>query len=273
MTDSTIAEMDFIAAACREPYGFWLDSALVDGQLGCTALYGQDPYLILRSKGETVELCERGGTSHMQASPFEVLRDLLSQERRSSTGGVVGYFAYDLKQHVERLPDRARDDLLLPDCYLCFYDHINRCDAGLTAPAPLSRDSHLPSRQEMEGLRSTFTPGAYREIVERARRYIFDGDVYQVNLSQRFQAPLRREPFDLYLRLRQLNPAPFAAYLNFPEAQVLSASPERFLLFDPESRLVQTRPIKGTRPRGATPDRDRRLSQSCLAAKRTAPRT
>lgn len=120
----------------------------------------------------------------------------------------------------------------------------------------------------MEGLHSTFTPDAYHRAVERAKRYIVAGDIYQVNLSQRFEAPIRQKPSELYLRLRQLNPAPFAAYLNFPEVQVLSASPERFLLFDPTSRSVQTRPIKGTRPRGATPDRDRLLCQELLASEK-----
>ena len=265
MTLDTTAATTPAAHACREPYGFWLDSALVDGRLGRASLWGQEPYLILRSKGNDVELWQRGGTSHLQASPFAVLRQLLRDERRSPEGGVAGYFAYDLKQHVERLPSRAQDDLALPDCYLCFYDRINRFDPRLAAPHPIEGDGGKAGRPEIT---STFTPEAYRRAVERAKRYISDGDIYQVNLSQRFQAPLRQQPLDLYLRLRRLNPAPFAAYLNLPEAQVLSASPERFLLFDPESRRVQTRPIKGTRPRGATADDDRRLSQELLESEK-----
>jgi para-aminobenzoate synthetase component 1 len=96
------------------------------------------------------------------------------------------------------------------------------------------------------------------------REYIFAGDVYQVNLSQRFQAPLSGSPFDAYVRLRRRNPAPFAAYLNLPEVHVLSASPERFLRLDPGSRIVQTAPIKGTRPRGRTREEDEALARELL---------
>ena len=132
------------------------------------------------------------------------------------------------------------------------------------------------SRVQLEGtqvtapgaLRSNLDRSAYDSMLSRAREFIFAGDIYQVNLSQRFQAPLRQRPFDLYLRLRQLNPAPFAAYLNFPEAQVLSASPERFLQFDPATRLMQTRPIKGTRPRGQTPERDRALAEGLISSEK-----
>lgn len=269
MICDTTAAMREIAQACRQRYGFWLDSALVDPQWGRTSLYGEDPFLVLRSKGGTVEVAGRGGTSRHEASPFAVLRDLLREQgRRSPQGGVVGYFAYELKQHVEELPQRAEDDLALPECYLCFYDRIVRYDSRLTAPPAAPADGAGVARPNMDGLRSTFTPDAYRRVVERAKRYIAAGDIYQVNLSQRFAAPLRQDPFDLYLRLRQVNPAPFAAFLNLPEAQVLSASPERFLHFDPTSRRVQTRPIKGTRPRGGTPERDRALSRELLSSEK-----
>ena len=194
MTTSTIAEMDFIASTCSQPYGFWLDSAVVDKRLGSTSLCASDPYLILRSKGDDVELWERGGTCHTEASPFEVLRYLLHREQRSPEGGVVGYFSYDLRRHVETLPGDASDDLRLPDCYLCFYDRISRLDPRLTA-APSSNGAERTRRPDLASLESTFTPQAYRRAVEQAKRYIFDGDIYQVNLSQRFQAPLRQEAF------------------------------------------------------------------------------
>src|SRR4029077_7136420 len=90
------------------------------------------------------------------------------------------------------------------------------------------------------------------------REYIFAGDIFQANLSQRFEAPLAETPWALYLRLRARNAAPFAAYLDFPDAVVLSASPERFLSVD-VSGHVETRPIKGTRPRGAGAEHDAAL--------------
>jgi para-aminobenzoate synthetase component 1 len=104
-------------------------------------------------------------------------------------------------------------------------------------------------------LRSSFTHAGYLDAVARVREYIFAGDIFQANLSQRFEAPLGEPPWTLYRRLRARNAAPFAAYLDFPDVTVLSASPERFLSVDVGGH-VETRPIKGTRPRGVGPEHD-----------------
>ena len=110
-------------------------------------------------------------------------------------------------------------------------------------------------------MRSSFTRAAYLDAVARVREYILAGDIFQANLSQRFEAPLGEPPWAFYRRLRARNPAPFAAYLDFPEATVLSASPERFLRVDAGGR-VETRPIKGTRPRGLGPEHDAALGRA-----------
>jgi len=119
---------------------------------------------------------------------------------------------------------------------------------------------------ERLGLRSTFTHRGYLDGVARVREYIVAGDIFQANLSQRLHAPLRDRPFDLYRRLRRRNPAPFAAFLDFADLSVLSASPERFLRLAGPGGEVETRPIKGTRPRGLGPMHDavlgRALSES-----------
>ena len=114
-------------------------------------------------------------------------------------------------------------------------------------------------------LRSSFTHAGYLEAVARVREYIFAGDIFQANISQRFDAPLSEPPWSLYRRLRTQNAAPFAAYLDFPEAVVLSASPERFLRVDVDGH-VETRPIKGTRPRGVGPEHDAALGQALTAS-------
>ena len=111
------------------------------------------------------------------------------------------------------------------------------------------------------GLRSSFTRDGYLQAVARVREYIFAGDIFQANLSQRFEAPLTESAWSLYRRLRQRNPAPFAAFLYFPGVTVLSASPERFLRVDATGH-VETRPIKGTRPRGVGPEHDAALGQA-----------
>jgi para-aminobenzoate synthetase component I len=115
---------------------------------------------------------------------------------------------------------------------------------------------------EKIGLRSTFTHREYLDAVARVREYILAGDIFQANLSQRFQSRWDEPPFDLYRKLRRRNPAPFAAYLGFGELAVLSASPERFLRLDEDRRRIETRPIKGTRPRGLGPMHDAALGRA-----------
>ncbi|MBN2186775.1 MAG: aminodeoxychorismate synthase component I [Dehalococcoidia bacterium] len=111
-------------------------------------------------------------------------------------------------------------------------------------------------------LKSNFTPEEYIKAVSKVRQYIAAGDVFQVNLSQRFEADLTVSPYELYRRLRQVNPAPFASYLNFHGVTIVSASPERFLKV--RNDLVETRPIKGTRPRGHDPIEDAALAQELV---------
>jgi para-aminobenzoate synthetase component 1 len=111
-------------------------------------------------------------------------------------------------------------------------------------------------------LKSNFTPEEYKKAVNRVREYIAAGDVFQVNLSQRFETDLKVPPYELYRRLRTVNPAPFASYLNFRDVAIVSASPERFLKV--QSDLVETRPIKGTRPRGRDSVEDERLAHELI---------
>ena len=110
-------------------------------------------------------------------------------------------------------------------------------------------------------VRSSFTHAGYLDAVTRVRDYILAGDIFQTNLSQRFEAPLTESPWDLYLRMRLRNAAPFAAFFETPEVSVVSASPERFLRVD-GSGHVETRPIKGTMPRGFGPEHDGALGQA-----------
>ena len=128
-------------------------------------------------------------------------------------------------------------------------------------PFPVSRDACAASYPvpEVPGVRSNFTRPGYLEAVARVIEYIGAGDIFQANLSQRLHAPLVGAPFELYRRLRRRNPAPFAAFLDFGDVVVASSSPERFLRVH-DGRQVETRPIKGTRPRGAGPEHDAALA-------------
>ncbi|HUR95096.1 MAG TPA: aminodeoxychorismate synthase component I [Gemmatimonadales bacterium] len=141
--------------------------------------------------------------------------------------------------------------------------HLHRPSgtAGRASEAPSYPVLGVEGAEEID-LRSTFTHRGYLDAVARVREYIIAGDIFQANLSQRFQAPLAEPAFDLYARLRQRNPAAFAAYLVFDDLRVMSASPERFLRLDENGRHVETRPIKGTRPRGLGPMHDAALGRA-----------
>ncbi len=213
-------------------------------------------------------------------------------------GGAVGYFSYDLCHLIEQLPSTTVDDTKLPECYFGFYDlilafdnlhgkayvistgfpeteetkrmkrakkRLNEVKAQLAQASDSGTEASLtPASSPIEPalLEGGFTHAEYVAAVEKARQYIIAGDIFEVNLSQRFEAELSITPYQLYRRLRQINPAPFACYLGFDEVQVVSASPERFLRL--RGDRVETRPIKGTRPRGKTPEEDEALANELL---------
>ncbi|MGV6474168.1 aminodeoxychorismate synthase component I [Azotobacter vinelandii] len=190
-------------------------------------------------------------------------------------GGLMGYLSYDFARRLERLPDTTHDDLELPDAQLGLYawavitDHQAQtttlvCHPSLdgrecerlrrlfrTPPSPRSTAFHLAA---------DFTPDLtvsdYRAAIERILAYIQAGDCYQVNFAQRFQAPFQGDPWVAYQALRQVCPTPFAGYQSLDGGgAILSLSPERFLSVT--DGQVETRPIKGTRPRGRSAAEDR----------------
>jgi para-aminobenzoate synthetase component 1 len=283
------------------PYSFFLDSGMDAARLGRYSFMGSDPFLVLRSRGDEITLIEDGKEEVRRGNPFDVLGELLETYRLDAhgagipfTGGAVGYFSYDLGRLIERLPDSAVDDLYLPECYLAFYDAVvaydhleNRtyiCSTGLPELTEAKRQRRARERlaelKEMlendptsdyfteskagSALRGNFTHEEYLAAVARAREYICAGDIFEVNLSQRFEAALNCSPYELYKRLRAINPAPFANYFNFDGVAVVGASPERFLKVSGDR--VETRPIKGTRPRGKTPEEDKALADGLLAS-------
>lgn len=132
---------------------------------------------------------------------------------------------------------------------------VSSIEGGL-APDGTSNGPQAPT--------ANFTPDQYLAAVERVRRYIIAGDVFEVNLSQRFSIPVAESPVDLYRRLRKINPAPFACYLGYDDFAIVSSSPERFLA--KRGSLLESRPIKGTRKRGGTADEDRLLEHELLSS-------
>lgn len=279
----------------------FLDSGMDLGEFARRSFLLFSSGISLTAHGSWVVMTRAGRPVGTYGDPFTWVRKLLGEFRTIPLddpfaplcGAVAGYFGYDLRRFVEEVPVTLSDDVGLPDLWLqvcpvvvTFDRRESTCwvgwtDCGLgwehalatdiidtlrTAPPPRT----LPDRHARLSptVTSNFAPEEYRRAVDRVREYILAGDIYQVNLAQRFTVPARLEAWDVYRRLRRINPAPFAAYLDGGRFQVLSASPERFLWLDPRSRRMHTRPIKGTRPRGAGATSDRNLAHALLRSEK-----
>jgi para-aminobenzoate synthetase component 1 len=257
-------DLAHLRAVCAEPYGCWLDSATEHRDAG-RSFWAAEPSTVLTARGSTLTVERtRGGTATFTGDPFETLRDLLAEHSHLHRGAAVGYLGYGLKRHIEELPDTVDADLGVPDCSLAFYDELHEFDAR---PLRIEQPDRSAISLEPE-LCSSFDRESYEATVRRALEYIRAGDIYQVNLSQRLSAECAEDPFDVYLRLRQTSPAPFAAFLNQPGHAILSSSPERFLHYDPAERSIATRPIKGTRPRGADAGADAALALELMRSEK-----
>jgi para-aminobenzoate synthetase component 1 len=299
LPSSALAAFSTIRA---RPGAILLESATREPKLARWSFLASDPFLTFRSKGPRIELHRAAGVEAREGDPFAALGELLADLRVERPpdappliAGALGYFGYDLGRFVERIPEDTADDLPVADCHLGFYgavltiDHIagrawvSAIGAPEEDPAAARKlaqaraveleerllkspnDSAPPARPPLIPrlpITSNFTKESYLAAVRRSKDYIAAGDIYEVNLSQRLSAPLATTPFDLYRRLTDGNPAPFAAYFETPDAAVVSCSPERFLQV--RGREVETRPMKGTRPRGATPEEDARLARELV---------
>jgi len=198
-------------------------------------------------------------------------------------GGAAGFFAYELAHDLERLPGKDRLHPEMPVLTVGFYDAVlafpkdadqalvlspwdtQQTAAKRTQLRALVRGAvKLPPPPPHDGIepRATVTPDAYRTSIARVIDLIHAGDVFQANLAQRFDAclPDNVTAFDIYRRLSQETPPPFAAHITLPDRTLVSSSPERFLKVT-ATGAVRTEPIKGTRPRGATPDQDKALAR------------
>ena len=213
-------------------------------------------------------------------------------------GGWVGYIAYDAGNSFEILPKRKFNEFDLADAYfmqvdkLIVYDHnLNKLKYIIAAEPSSDKSKYDKYTAEIKrtwkkigpiiskslikssaikkckasnsiNFRSNLTPNNYKNIVNRAKTYISNGDIYQANLSQRFSTEFNGDPLNLYLKLRNVNPAPFSGFLKFSDFNIISSSPERLLKVKDEK--LETRPIAGTRPRGSDDKKDAALTKELL---------
>jgi para-aminobenzoate synthetase component 1 len=277
----------------------FFDSAECRPHCGRYSFIAIDPFAVLTSKNGIIQINKQ---SYL-GNPFDLLQEqlnLFSCENHPDLppfqGGAAGFFGYDLYQHLEKIPLHKIDDMQFHDMIIGFYDIVIAFDHALEKSWIFSsgfpcqgkeREQHAKKRlawvyREINEekvkekiflpvsnagaleIEAHFTADDYQNAVQKVKDYILAGDIFEACISQRFKTYLPHDikPFSLYCRLRFLNPAPFAAYLNFFDTIIASASPERFLKLS--QGKVESRPIKGTRPRGKNDIEDAFLSDQLV---------
>lgn len=261
-------------------WAVFLDSGYPHSRQGRYDIIAADPVRTLVTRGAMTEI-RSGGTVTMLSpeDPFRLVRQQLGEAMvpvpgLPFCGGAIGYFGYDLARRLEKLPEHGAEAESIPDMVIGIYDWAvvvdhherrTRLVGRSDSPALEVRWPHLVqafSQIQTLGWKqggfhvhgevaSNLDRARYGRAFERIQHYIREGDCYQVNLTQRFSAYCSGNPWAAYELLRHYNPAPYSAYLHYPQVQILSSSPERFLQV--ENGRVETKPIKGTRPRSSNP--------------------
>ncbi len=265
------------------PWAAWLDS----GGKGRFDILVAGPSATLVTQGGQTEIRDTSGVYYATDDPFVLVRKLLGETVAPMAGipfagGALGYWGYDLSRRYHRTLGTPQDAEHLPEMAIGIYDWaiiidhqelearlVSRQRYAETAgvlPQILERLGTLPPlSQKRESFRvhgtisSNLTREAYRNAFDAVQKYLQEGDCYQVNLAQRYAARASGDSFAAYLELRRMSPAPYSAFLDWPQVQILCASPERFLQV--QQGRVETKPIKGTRARSANEAEDKRLAE------------
>ncbi|MGI9274977.1 MAG: aminodeoxychorismate synthase component I [Endozoicomonas sp.] len=303
MKELTILNLDYQADSsdyferfCDQPWASFLDSCAdsFNEQHSRYDIITSDPWAVVTVDGSgsiTVNNRKTGqSTHHNGVSPFKVLSNLLSQMSEVQdtglpfTGGALGYWGYELASLMEPAKIQPREmntPLMSVGLYhwALISDHASQCTQLVFHPDMPASDrerilallDQTPDRKQhtfrlRHKFSGTITADEYRVAFSKIQDYILAGDCYEVNLTQEFTSSFEGDSWAAYKKLRSISPAPYSAYLCYPDLQVLSHSPERFIRIT--DRHVETHPIKGTRPRGATPGEDKRNSEELLASEK-----
>jgi anthranilate synthase component 1 len=289
----------FLNIAAEEPDAFLLESIEGGEKVGRYTFLGAKPYMVLRAHGKQITLQQGRSKRQFEGSVFKVLDRLLQEHKAASvpglprfTAGAVGYLAHDAVRQLEKLPERARDDLKIPDAVLMFFnrllafDHVRHeiyiivmADVRRHSPRkayeqalkdveeiekqlarPLPRKYLEPAKPRKGKLKIAISASKSRFIrtVEKIKDYIMAGDVFQAVPSLRLQLEPGIAPFDVYRALRRVNPSPYMYFLRIGgDMTILGSSPE--MLVRVTQRKLEYRPIAGTRKRGKDEAEDARL--------------
>jgi anthranilate synthase component I len=272
---------------------FLLESSLKKEEKGRYSFIGVNPLIEVISKDGIVEIHEGEKVTRKQEKLLDVLQEVMNitevETEFPFIGGAVGYIGYDIVRQYEQIGDRKVDDLHIPEAHMMLYrtvvifDHelqkaslVYLYRKGDTASyeeigAHLADiETELYAQSQLHSIdvqvngteTSNIEKEMYMELVEKAKQYIRDGDIFQVVLSQRFQTEFQGDAFDLYRKLRISNPSPYMYYVDFDNYQVIGSSPESVMSV--KGRVVTTNPIAGTRPRGATKRQDEEIARELL---------
>ncbi|HHC6509803.1 TPA: aminodeoxychorismate synthase component I [Vibrio parahaemolyticus] len=236
-----------------------------------------NPIATLETTANSTQVETPSNAYSTQDDPFTLLHQLQEQwlphvELNKEldlpfVGGALGYFSYDLGRRVETMPEQAEKDLNTPDMAVGLYEWAVVVDHKLKKAYLVGQNIEQAwqwlDKQEAEqnvdfalsgDWQSNMTKESYATRFDKVQEYLLSGDCYQINLAQRFNVPYQGSEWQAYLKLESANQAPFSAFIRMPESSILSISPERFL--ELKDRIIETKPIKGTRPRSEDPRQD-----------------
>jgi para-aminobenzoate synthetase component I len=271
----------YFSAIADLPWAVWLDS----GGRGRYDILTAQPVITLTTIGDKTQIQDASGIQSSSDEPFQLLREQLGPPLEAIpgvkfAGGALGYWGYDLSLHQRVRVEQIQQAETLPDMAVGIYDWALQLDHQQKTAQLVSHQRYpqttkliaeilarLDVRQSFPDstfivhgeISSSYSRASYNTAFSAVQDYLCEGDCYQVNLAQRFSAQASGDAYAAYCKLRQLSPAPYAAYLRLPKLQILCASPERFLQL--ENGQVETKPIKGTRPSAANAIEDARLIQ------------
>lgn len=282
-------------------YSYLLESVEGGEKLGRYSFLGSSPSVVFQSKGRKIKIKESGKISSFvtDKDPISEIKSFMQKYKFVSIkglprfcGGLVGYMGYDMVRFFEKLPDENVDDLNVPDCVMLLtdtiliFDHleriikivsnafiksnpsfayedavrkINDLERKLKKNIKMKKTKHRPNKLKIS---SNMTKNHFKRIVNKAKDYIRRGDIIQVVLSQRLKTKIKHSPFDIYRALRRINPSPYMFYLSLGDLKLIGSSPE--IMVRTEDRIVEVRPIAGTRPRGKDNKEDLRLIKDLL---------
>ncbi|MGG0208639.1 anthranilate synthase component I [Bacillus mycoides] len=267
---------------------------LESGRGGRYNIVGLDPVAVIQGKNETLHISESGKETIERGNPLDLMQAYMEKwktdynpEYPPFQGGAIGYFSYDCIRYIEKLSSLAKDDINIPDIFFLLFDDVfvydrqervlwiitHYADECEEAEERLNEwkglwmkeapEVNMPFESpEKKNEAVAFTEEGFMKAVERIQEYIGAGDVFQVNLSTRQERTLQTHPLEIYTSLREINPSPYMGYLEFGDFQIVSASPE--LLIKKQGKEVSTRPIAGTRSRGASEQEDEELAKELI---------